>query len=307
MAKALPLQIHPDKDLATRLHQKDPEKFGDTNHKPEIAVALTTFELFVGFKPLNEIQSLLQLPPLRQFIPNNSQTHFNNETLKQVCSSMLTASESTITSATFELLKLPKDVYGKHTHIPELLPRLQNDYTPADNGILVTLICMNYLVLQPGEAVYVPADGIHAWLSGDIVECMARSDNVINTGFCPRADRDSIDLFTSALTFTPHSACESRLEMSVFNGSKTGSTKIYAPPMSEFNMLITQMNAERRETVKAVQGPSIMIVTCGKGKMTVNGKGHDLSFGYIYFIGQGVDVEFETHDEKLMVYRAYAE
>jgi len=48
---------------------------------------------------------------------------------------------------------------------------------------------MNYLVLQPGEAVCVPADGIHAWLSGDIVECMARSDNAINTGSYPQADR----------------------------------------------------------------------------------------------------------------------
>jgi mannose-6-phosphate isomerase len=63
MAKALPLQIHPDKDFAGRLHKKGPEKYGDTNHKPEIAVALTTFELFVGFKPLNDIQVLLQLPP----------------------------------------------------------------------------------------------------------------------------------------------------------------------------------------------------------------------------------------------------
>lgn len=84
---------------------------------------------------------------------------------------------------------------------------------------------MNYLVLQFGEAVYVPADGIHAWLSGDIVECMARSDNVINTGFCPRADRDSIDLFTYALTFEPHSAEESKLEISGRRGSESGATE----------------------------------------------------------------------------------
>lgn len=166
---------------------------------------------------------------------------------------------------------------------------------------------MNYLVLSPGEAVYVPADGIHAWLSGDIVECMARSDNVINTGFCPRADRDSIELFTAALTFSPHSSDEARLEMSVFSGSESGKTKIFAPPMSEFNMLVTQLNADDKETVKAVRGPSIMFVTSGKGKMIVEGKSHELDFGYIFFIGQGVDVQFETQDEKMMVYRAYAE
>jgi mannose-6-phosphate isomerase len=306
MAKALPLQIHPDKDLAARLHQRDPEKYGDANHKPEIGVALTTFELFVGFKPLNEIQKLLQLQPLHQFIPS-SQTHFNNETLKRVCSAMLTASEATVRNVTNELHKLPEDVYGKHSHIPALLPRLQGDYTDADNGILVALICMNYLVLQPGEAVYVPADGIHAWLSGDIVECMARSDNVINTGFCPRADRDSIDLFTSALTFDPHSAEQSRLEMSIYHGSASGATRVYVPPLSEFNMLVTQLNAQAKETIKAIQGPSIMFVTSGKGIMRVAGKEVDLSFGYIFFVGQGVDVEFETREEKMMVYRAYAE
>ena len=71
---------------------------------------------------------------------------------------------------------------------------------------------MNYLPLQKGDAIYVPADGIHAYLSGDIVECMARSDNVLNTGFCPRADRDSIDLFTAALMFSLKSAGDAILK-----------------------------------------------------------------------------------------------
>jgi len=67
----------------------------------------------------------------------------------------------------------------------------------------VALLTMNHLVLEKEEAIYVPADGIHAYSSGDIVECMARSDNVLNTGFCPRANRDSVDMFTAALTFSP--------------------------------------------------------------------------------------------------------
>jgi mannose-6-phosphate isomerase len=41
---------------------------------------------------------------------------------------------------------------------------------------------MNFLTLNPGEAIYIPADGIHAYLSGDIIECMARSNNVLNSG-----------------------------------------------------------------------------------------------------------------------------
>jgi mannose-6-phosphate isomerase class I len=69
-------------------------------------------------------------------------------------------------------------------------------------------------------------------------------------------------------------------------------------------MIITQMGG--KEMVKAVNGPSTMIVTSGSGIMRVSGKEVDLSFGFI-FIGQGVDVEFETKDEKVMVHRVYAE
>jgi mannose-6-phosphate isomerase len=81
IAKALPLQIHPNKDLATRLHQKDPEKFTDDNHKPEIAVALSKFELFVGFKPLDDLQKLMNLPPLQQFLPEGDHQKLSDETV----------------------------------------------------------------------------------------------------------------------------------------------------------------------------------------------------------------------------------
>jgi mannose-6-phosphate isomerase-like protein (cupin superfamily) len=47
-------------------------------------------------------------------------------------------------------------------------------------------------------------------------------------------------------------------------------------------MIITQMGG--KEMVKAVNGPSTMIVTSGSGIMRVGGKEVDLSFGFI-FIG----------------------
>jgi mannose-6-phosphate isomerase len=73
IAKALPLQIHPNKDLAAKLHAKDPGSFTDPNHKPEIAVALSKFELFAGFKPLSSIAPLFDnLPALRSFVPANT-------------------------------------------------------------------------------------------------------------------------------------------------------------------------------------------------------------------------------------------
>lgn len=306
IAKALPLQIHPDIDLATRLHEKDPEKFGDTNHKPEIAVALSKFEAFVGFKPKNDILALLQLAPLQQFLPSEENLHFDDESLKHVCKFLLEADEKTVASTQDGLSKLSASEFGSQSYMLELLPRLQDQYGKTDNGTLVALICMNFLTFQPGEAIYIPADGIHAYLAGDIVECMARSDNVLNTGFCPRADRDSVELFTEALTFKQHDPQEPILKRVSSEFSQTGKTTAFKPPMAEFNMLITEMQSGEKDTISAIAGPSIAIVTSGNGKMTSDGETYDANEGYIFFIGQGVQVDLKAEGQFTM-YRAYAE
>lgn len=306
IAKALPLQIHPDIDLSTRLHEKDPEKFGDTNHKPEIAVALSKFEAFVGFKPKNDIHNLMQLAPLTKFLPNTGNQHFDDQTLKQICKAMLQADETTVASTQEELGTLSASQLGSNSYILDLLPRLQDQYGKTDNGSLVALICMNFLIFQPGEAIYIPADGIHAYLSGDIVECMARSDNVLNTGFCPRAERDSVQLFTEALTFKQHDRQEPVLPRVASEFSTNGKTTAFKPPMSEFNMLISEMKSGDRETIRPIAGPSIMIAIKGKGQMEADGTKFEIAEGYIFFVGQGVQVDFEA-ESTLEVYRAYAE
>lgn len=61
--KALSIQAHPDKELARKLHQEFPKIYKDPNHKPEMTVALTPFEAFIGFRPLEEIKAHLDEYP----------------------------------------------------------------------------------------------------------------------------------------------------------------------------------------------------------------------------------------------------
>lgn len=129
------------------------------------------------------------------------------------------------------------------------------------------LVTMNFLTLSPGEALYVPADGIYVYLSGDIVECMARSNNIINTGFCPPAERNSADIFTQVLSFKQHDPQDPILRRVKSEKSTNGKTTAVQSPMSEFNMLVSELQCGEHETVKAVTGPSIMIITSGKGQM----------------------------------------
>ncbi|KAH8903373.1 mannose-6-phosphate isomerase [Coniochaeta sp. PMI_546] len=304
IAKALPLQIHPNKELAAKLHEKDPENFTDPNHKPEIAIALSSkFETFAGFKPLAQIEPLFKLEPLRQFVPQGTDK-WTDDTLREVTRNILKADESTIQKAQEALSKVSRSDLGDAAYILDLLPRLQEQYGSKDPGNIVALTCMNFMVFGPGDAIYIPADGIHAYLSGNIVECMARSNNVLNSGFCPPADRNNVDMFCDTLTFKAHSRDDVVLPSKPSDKSKNGKTVVYAPPTSEFNVLKTSLSPGDSEEISPSEGPATLIVTQGHGKMEAELQTFDLSEGYIFFVAPGVPVKFET-ETGMQIHMAY--
>lgn len=303
--KALPLQVHPDKRLAEQLNLKHPDQFADPNHKPEIAIALSSFELFAGFKPLKDIEWLMQIKPLDQFVPAHAT--FDDELLRKICKILLQLPPETVAETITQLLALPEAHFGEQRYIPGLLDRLRKQYSESDNGALVAVLLMNYLTLGPGEAVCVPADSIHAYLCGDILECMARSDNVLATGFCPRPTRNNVEIFARALSFKPHTPQEAMLGRKKSDKGELGRTDEYVPPFSEFNVLATVLGAGEEEKHKPIEGPSIVVVTKGVGEMVVPGERKlDLYEGAVFFVGANVPVEFLT-ERGMAVYRSYAE
>lgn len=310
IAKALPLQVHPNKEFSAKMHADHPNDFTDPNHKPEIALALSEFEAFYGFKPLDAITELLQLDPLKPFMVMGgaASTDFTNESLRQLVQTMLEADDSTIKKVYRELRELPKSTFtGNNAHIPQLAPRLASDFPEEDPGILVALVTMNYIVLQPGESIYIPADGIHAYISGDIIECMARSDNVLNTGFCPKADRSNIRDFCQVLTFDPHDKNQALLKPEKYSRSEEGRTNVYRPPLSEFNMLETRLGPGETEGLGGVDGPSILIATKGSAKVQANGSSFDLEEEHVYFVARNVRLGLKAGDGGLLMQTAYVE
>ena len=55
--KALSIQAHPDKSLAEKLHKDKPDLYKDSNHKPEMAIALTPFEAMCETRVLQFVVS----------------------------------------------------------------------------------------------------------------------------------------------------------------------------------------------------------------------------------------------------------
>jgi len=57
--KALSIQAHPNKSQAEILHSTRGDLYKDPNHKPEMAIALTPFEMLCGFRSMDQIVEFL--------------------------------------------------------------------------------------------------------------------------------------------------------------------------------------------------------------------------------------------------------
>ncbi|KAI0329097.1 mannose-6-phosphate isomerase [Cubamyces sp. BRFM 1775] len=329
--KALPLQAHPDKGLAEQLQLKDPSNFVDPNHKPEIAVAIgdplkttdagtegdihvgdedTAFTGFVGFRPLEDIKVFLQkVPELAHAIGDamlvaSFTQHPSTDTLKQVYGTLLRRGVEARDEVASAISKLEQRIKkGGSLGVPEgdelarLVLKVNAQY-PGDAGVLATTFFMNFAKLKKGEGIYIGADEVHAYLEGDIIECMAISDNVVNAAFdAPESLASQVKTFVEMLTYTARPVSHWALPREAYSHSREGRTSKYDPPMEEFVVLGTMLNSKsaKEERLGAVNGPTIGIVTKGKARITVS-RGHEqleLDEGGVVFIPPGNDIHVE--------------
>ncbi|XP_045048815.2 mannose-6-phosphate isomerase isoform X4 [Desmodus rotundus] len=80
---ALSIQAHPHKELAEKLHLQAPQHYPDANHKPEMAIALTSFQGLCGFRPVEEIVTFLTKVPEFQFLIGDDATAQLQQSLSQ--------------------------------------------------------------------------------------------------------------------------------------------------------------------------------------------------------------------------------
>ncbi|KAI0635078.1 mannos-6-phosphate isomerase [Trametes polyzona] len=324
IGKALSIQTHPDKATAERLHEERPDVYKDANHKPELALALTPFEALCGFLPLPQIAAYLSaVPEFAALVPPTIAEQFQaiasspNPTgpkekaaLKDVFSAVMTADPSLFQPQLTKLVERYQNgaaVQDVEKGVQELVVRLHSQF-PGDIGVFCAFV-LNYVTLKPGEAIFLAAGEPHAYVSGDIVECMATSDNVIRAGLTPKL-RDVPNL-VAGLTYTAAPASKHVVQPAPFAPHST----LYDPPIPEFSVVRTELiGAGARETHRAVDGPSIAIVTEGRGAVawaatgTGTGGGRlEVSEGEVFFVGAGQEVEVVAEGEKLAIHRAFVE
>ncbi|KAJ5188333.1 Mannose-6-phosphate isomerase [Penicillium cf. griseofulvum] len=349
--KALSIQAHPNKKLAEQLHARDPKNYPDDNHKPEMTIAITPFEGLCGFRPLAEITHFLQaVEPLRTLVGNQAASEFeqlvkgnensddpaviqkNKEALRSLFTTLMESSSEKIETACKDLISaadnspnsfatVSGEVETNPTNPAELaaLAKRLDGQFPNDIGLFIFFF-LNFVKMEPGEAMFLKADDIHAYISGDIIECMASSDNVVRAGFTPKFK--DVDTLTQMLTYSYAPIEEQKLQATdypyvILNAtaySSASSAMLYDPPIDEFSVIKTDLNRTgAKATFDPIDGPSILICTRGKGRITVGSKTEEVQEGYVFFVGATAECVIENtgsgegDDDIFTTYKAFCE
>ncbi|KAI4164441.1 MAG: hypothetical protein LQ342_002088 [Letrouitia transgressa] len=306
-----------------------------------MTIAVTPFDGLCGFRPLKEISHFLgSVPPLRKLVGEEAAEKFeeavkgretsssvedvqrNKKALQAIFSILMSKDKSAIASAAKDLVTFAQQAgesssksegssNGKK-ELATLIVRLNSQFE-GDVGLFV-LFFLNYVKLEVGEAMFLKADDIHAYLSGDIIECMASSDNVVRAGFTPKFQ--DIPTLTSMLTYSYAPISEQKMKpvdypyitINRIAYSASSSAILYDPPIEEFSVVRTQLNGKgAKATFEAIQGPSILICTNGSGTIAVGPKTETFKEGFVFFVGATAECTLESEGDVFTTFKAFCE
>ncbi|XP_012259805.2 mannose-6-phosphate isomerase [Athalia rosae] len=305
--KALSIQAHPNKEHAEQLHKSQPEVYKDPNHKPEIAIALTPFEALCGFRPISEIKQYFNaVPEFRAVVGEDNILELStsdeaglNTALKNCFRNILTRDPEFVALQLRILLDRLShlDECGRQALNGALLEKLHSQY-PGDVGCF-GIYLFNWITLQPGEALFLGPNEPHAYLSGDCIECMACSDNVVRAGLTPKPK--DIETLVEMLTYNCEPASAKRFQP--FREDEC--TEIFRPPIPDFAVAkITIPPGRATYNLIPRSTASILIIINGKGEI---GQSKVLTQGSVIFIpaNEKVNVKVLCGCHPMLMFQAF--
>ena len=265
-SKSLSIQVHPNKVQAQQGFEKehnlgvsldDPTRlYKDSSHKPEALIALTEFHALCGFRPRAELAQVFSaFGKTESEFQNLAQHLASGKPLDQIFKSLI--GNTSLAARFLETVPVaqsdPLAQRGRN-----LVANLLEQY-PGDTGSLVALM-LNQVELSPGEAIFLPAGNIHAYLSGLGLEVMAASDNVLRCGLTPK-HIDAAELLKIAdfqelenPKITPRKLAEGLVE--------------YPVEVDDFSVYLAEVSG--KNILADIDLPSAAIVVCTAGEVAVS-------------------------------------
>ncbi|MEJ6549440.1 mannose-6-phosphate isomerase, class I [Corynebacterium sp. USCH3] len=273
--QSLSLQAHPTREQAVEGFAREnaegiptgsPNRnYKDDNHKPELLVALTRFEALAGFRPVERTRALLEalgVAELERYTDLLSGTVGDAEGLRAVVTTWI----SLPVHRRLELIEVVLDACRALAARSDVAPWMTgsaraalelSEQHPGDAGILVSLL-LNHVVLSPGEALFLSAGNLHAYLRGTGVEIMANSDNVLRGGLTTK--HVDVPELMKVVDFTP---VADPVQL-------PGEDGVFATPVPEFELRSVgghgadrSDGSDRAGDAVAVHGPAIVLAVYG--------------------------------------------
>ncbi|HEY0248869.1 MAG TPA: mannose-6-phosphate isomerase, class I [Gryllotalpicola sp.] len=219
-AAPLSLQAHPSPEQAAEGFAREnaagvpldaPERnYKDPFHKPEMIFALSeSFDALCGFRPRAQLTGLLSrlraahqeagdsAAALTAFQARVAGAADDAGALRDAVAWLLAGGaevaalvDEAVHAARLVLAEAGAEDFEEQGALDPVLLPFQTvvaleEFAPSDPGIALSLL-LNRVRLTRGQALYLPAGNIHAYLGGLGIELMAASDNVLRGGLTPK-------------------------------------------------------------------------------------------------------------------------
>ncbi len=303
-AEPLSLQVHPSAQQAAEGFAREnaagipidaPERnYRDDRHKPELIVALSDpFVALSGFRPLHESTADLAaiaatdsrattasafITALAEILEENAET-----ALAWVVETLLRGGRAAGAIVT-ELIAAASSPAAREVGGSTAQTILDlGQAHPGDPGVLIGAL-LNRVELRRGEALFLPAGNVHAYLKGVGIEVMSSSDNVLRGGLTSK----HIDIDEVLRVADFGELAEPRLAGIVRSQTLTE----FAPAVDDF--VLFHYRAEQPADAPPIALGAAGVALCTAGAVTVRGDNGDI----VLERGQAC---FITGDERTVV------
>jgi mannose-6-phosphate isomerase len=271
--KALSIQVHPSREQAEAGYRAETERglapgdkarnYVDDWPKPEILCALTPFEVLAGMRSAADAAALLralavpELEPVEAGLAAADGPGALTEALAAILTWPAATGGALVAAVTAACGRLAAQD-GPFAAACAAAVRVGAEH-PGDLGVVASLL-LRHRVLQPGQAVFMPAGGLHAYLHGTGIELLANSDNVVRAGLTSK----HIDV-PELLKLTDPS-----IDVPVIAPRTVGDgVAVYDSPAPEFRLF----RAELGPAEIALPGGGVRLVLCAQGTVTLRSAG----------------------------------
>jgi len=301
--KMLSIQAHPSKKQA-EIGFKEEEASGidrlapnrtyrDNNHKPEVMIALTNFWLLHGFKSVEGIEEVLEMPEFQILKPHFQDN--NTFSLYKAIMEMPQEQVNEILDPLWQRLKVDfKRGYLEREEVDYWAAQAFEDYTidgNYDRGIF-SIYLFNLVKLKRGQGIYQAAGIPHAYLEGVNVELMANSDNVFRGGLTQK--------HINVPELLKHLNFDSIIPKILMGFPISSMEKVFKTAAPDFEL--SQIKLSRRAIYRAKSNPSAQVIIVAEGEAVVLGvsKEINLKTGDIFFVEANTPYKMMSKQDALV-------